>query len=82
MRSTVLPGSVRGVVVPALEQASGRTLGDDLGVCFNPEFLCEGTSVEDHYQPPYTLIGSWNARDGEEAASLYTKVGASIITSR
>jgi len=78
VRSTVLPGSVRGTVVPALERASGRTLGDDLGVCFNPEFLREGSSVEDHYNPPYTLIGSWNAKDGEQAASLYTKVSAPI----
>ena len=78
VRSTVLPGSVRGTVVPALERGSGRTLGDDLGVCFNPEFLREGSSVEDHYNPPYTLIGSWDARDGEQAASLYTKVAAPI----
>jgi GDP-mannose 6-dehydrogenase len=78
VRSTVLPGSVRGTVVPALERASGRPLGDELGVCFNPEFLREGSSVEDHYNPPYTLIGSWNAKDGEQAASLYTKVTAPI----
>jgi GDP-mannose 6-dehydrogenase len=64
--------------VPALERTSGRQLGDDLAVCFNPEFLREGSSVEDHYQPPYTLIGSWNSRDGEEAASLYKKVRAPI----
>src|SRR5215471_2349704 len=56
VRSTVLPGSVRRVVVPALERTSGRRLGEDLAVCFNPEFLREGSSVDDHYQPPYTLI--------------------------
>jgi GDP-mannose 6-dehydrogenase len=78
VRSTVLPGSVRRVVVPALERTSGRRLGDDLGVCFNPEFLREGSSVEDHYQPPYTVIGSWNWRDGQEAAALYEKVRAPI----
>jgi GDP-mannose 6-dehydrogenase len=78
VRSTVLPGTVRSVVVPALEQASGRALGGDLGVCFNPEFLREGSSVEDHYQPPYTLIGAWNSCDGEQTASLYTKVGAPV----
>src|SRR6266545_1303135 len=78
VRSTVLPGSIRGAVVPALERTSGRSLGDDLAVCFNPEFLREGSSVEDHYHPPYTLIGSWNPRDGEEAASLYTKVSAPV----
>jgi GDP-mannose 6-dehydrogenase len=78
VRSTVLPGSVRGVVVPALERASGKRLGEGFGVCFNPEFLREGSSVEDHYNPPYTLIGSWDARDGEQAASLYTQVKAPV----
>jgi GDP-mannose 6-dehydrogenase len=76
VRSTVLPGSVRGTVVPALERASGKRLGPDFGVCFNPEFLREGSSVEDHYNPPYTLIGSWEAADGEQAAGLYAKVAA------
>jgi GDP-mannose 6-dehydrogenase len=65
-------------VVPALERASGKRLGSHLGVCFNPEFLREGSSVEDHYHPPYTLSGSWNSHDGEQAASLYTKVTAPI----
>jgi GDP-mannose 6-dehydrogenase len=76
VRSTVLPGSVRGTVVPALERASGKRLGTDFGVCFNPEFLREGSSVADHYNPPYTLIGSWDARDAEAAAELYAKVDA------
>ena len=78
VRSTVLPGSVRSVVVPALERASGKRLGDGFGVCFNPEFLREGSSVEDHYNPPYTLIGSWQREDGERAAVLYAKVNAPI----
>ena len=78
VRSTVLPGSVRGVVIPALESASGKRLGEGFGVCFNPEFLREGSSVKDHYDPPYTLIGSDDPRDGEQAAQLYAKVDAPI----
>jgi GDP-mannose 6-dehydrogenase len=78
VRSTVLPGTVRSVVVPALEQASGKRLGESLGVCFNPEFLREGSSVRDHYNPPYTLIGAWDSRDGNLAASLYAKVAADV----
>lgn len=78
IRSTVLPGSVRGTVVPALERAAGKRLGEGFGVCFNPEFLREGSSVEDHYNPPYTLIGSWEPRDGEQAAGLYSRVAAPI----
>ena len=46
VRSTVLPGTTRGTVVPTLAGASGKALGDGFGVCFNPEFLREGSSVQ------------------------------------
>ena len=78
VRSTVLPGSVAKVVVPALERGSGKRAGEGFGVCFNPEFLREGSSVRDHYNPPYTLIGAWNRDDGEAAAGLYAKVAAPV----
>jgi GDP-mannose 6-dehydrogenase len=78
VRSTVLPGSVRGTVIPALERASRKRVGEGFGVCFNPEFLREGSSVKDHYDPPYTLIGSDDPRDGEHAAELYAKVDAPV----
>jgi GDP-mannose 6-dehydrogenase len=78
VRSTVLPGTVRRVVVPALEEGSGKRLGDGFGVSFNPEFLREGSSVRDHYNPPYTLIGSWDRQDGDRTASLYAKVDADV----
>jgi GDP-mannose 6-dehydrogenase len=78
VRSTVLPGSVKRVVVPALEAGSGKKVGDEIGICFNPEFLREGSSVKDHYNPPYTLIGSWDRADGDVAASLYAKVDAPV----
>jgi GDP-mannose 6-dehydrogenase len=57
LRSTVLPGTTSGLVVPALIKASGRTLGKDLWVVFNPEFLREGTAVHDFYNPPYIILG-------------------------
>lgn len=74
VRSTVLPGTVRTVIVPALERSSGKRLHEGFGVCFNPEFLREGSSVRDHYSPPYTLIGAWNTCDSQQAASLYARV--------
>ena len=71
IRSTVLPGTIHELVVPAIERASGLKSGVDFGVCSNPEFLREGTSIRDFYDPPFTLIG---ADDDESAAvvrSLY-----------
>lgn len=58
VRSTVLPGTIRRVVIPALEERSGKEVANYFGVCFHPEFLREGTAVADFYQPPKIVIAS------------------------
>lgn len=70
-RSTMLPGSTEEVVIPALESASGKKAGRDFGVCFNPEFLREGSSVEDFFNPPFTIIGGSDERAARATADLY-----------
>ena len=62
-----------GVVDPGLESASGKKAGRDFGVCSNPEFLREGTSIKDFYDPPFTLIGT---HDPTSAASAVTALYA------
>jgi GDP-mannose 6-dehydrogenase len=57
LRSTLLPGSMKNVVIPTLEAVSGLKAGRDFGLCINPEFLREGTAVYDYYHPPKTVIG-------------------------
>jgi GDP-mannose 6-dehydrogenase len=79
-RSTMLPGSTEGVVVPALEAASGKRRGRDFAVCFNPEFLREGTSIADFHDPPFTVIGSDDERATEAVQALYAGVEAPILT--
>src|SRR4051812_22983499 len=71
MRSTMLPGTMREVVIPTLEQYSGKRAGAEFGVCINPEFLREGTAVHDYYHPPKTVIGELNAASGDLVAALY-----------
>ena len=58
IRSTMLPGTMRNVVIPTLEACSGRRAGEEFGVCINPEFLREGTAVDDFFNPPKTVIGA------------------------
>ncbi len=77
-RSTVLPGTVNRIILPLLEQESGKKLCHGFGLCFNPEFLREGSSVKDFYAPPYTLIGSRDRATAEKAQALYEGIEAPI----
>lgn len=78
-RSTMLPGSMRNVVIPTLEQASGKKAAVDFGVCNNPEFLREGTAVYDYYNPPKTVIGESDPRAGDMLVELYKHMDAPMI---
>ncbi|HLL71053.1 MAG TPA: UDP-glucose/GDP-mannose dehydrogenase family protein [Pyrinomonadaceae bacterium] len=78
IRSTMLPGTIERVVVPALEAASGKRAGRDFGVCINPEFLREGTSLKDFYAPPFTLIGADDAEVAETVKGLYAGIDAPL----
>lgn len=79
IRSTILPGTMRDVVIPTLEEHSGKKAGVDFGVCNNPEFLREGTAVKDFNSPPKTVIGELDRESGEILASLYSKLQAPLI---
>jgi GDP-mannose 6-dehydrogenase len=79
IRSTILPGSMRNVVVPALEEASGKIAGQDFGVCNNPEFLREGTAVYDYNHPPKIIIGESDSLAGDALLQLYSHLDAPIV---
>jgi GDP-mannose 6-dehydrogenase len=57
-RSTLVPGTVETVLRPIMEQASGLREGKDFHVCFQPEFLREGSSIRDYDNPPFTIVGA------------------------
>lgn len=78
-RSTMLPGSMRDVVIPTLEKYSGKKSGVDFGVCNNPEFLREGTAVFDYSNPPKTVIGESDSRAGDVLVELYKDMDAPLI---
>ncbi len=79
IRSTILPGTMRNVVIPTLEQFSGKIAGKQFGICNNPEFLREGTAVHDFYNPPKTVIGEIDSHSGDTLAAIYRKMDAPLI---
>lgn len=79
MRSTLLPGTMKDVVIPALEAASGLKAGEDFGLAINPEFLREGTAVYDYFHPPKTVIGEVGQGAGDVLEKLYGHLPGPMI---
>jgi GDP-mannose 6-dehydrogenase len=79
IRSTILPGTMRQIVIPILEEFSGKKAGAQFGVCNNPEFLREGSAVKDFHAPPKTVIGELDKASGDILASLYSHLDAPLI---
>jgi GDP-mannose 6-dehydrogenase len=79
MRSTLLPGSMKDVVIPTLEAASGLRAGEDFGLAINPEFLREGTAVYDYFHPPKTVIGEVGKGAGDVLEKLYGHLPGPMI---
>lgn len=57
-RSTLVPGTVEDVLRPIIEKHSGKKDGRDFFLCFQPEFLREGSSIRDYDKPPFTIVGA------------------------
>jgi len=75
----MLPGSVEEEVIPALEKSSGKKAGVDFGVCMNPEFMREGSSVYDYYHPSMIVIGGLDKRSGDIVQKIYVNIDAQFV---
>jgi UDPglucose 6-dehydrogenase/GDP-mannose 6-dehydrogenase len=71
VKSTVVPGTTTDVVLPLVEQASGKSAGADFGVGMNPEFLREGEAVEDFMNPDRIVLGGIDERTLDTLEGLY-----------
>ena len=69
--STVMPGSTGGEIRAALEAHAGRTVGETLGLCYNPEFIALGSVVRDMLSPDMILIGESDTKAGEVLERIY-----------
>jgi UDPglucose 6-dehydrogenase len=72
--STVMPGSCDGDIRLTLERASGRRIGETLGLCYSPEFIALGNVIRDMLEPDIVLIGETDSRAGDVVERLYAGV--------
>lgn len=79
LRSTVLPETLGTRLIPLLTRESGKRVGADFGVAVNPEFLREGSAIEDFRNPPFTVVGQVDKRAGDVLAALYADVAAPVF---
>ena len=79
LRSTVLPGTTESVLLPILERESGKSSGTDFTVCYNPEFMREGSAVADFLEPPYTILGSRDPQHLEPLRELYEQTPGRVF---
>jgi len=79
VRSTVLPGTTEDTVIPILEDASGMRCGEGFTICYNPEFMREGSAVADFFCPPYTVLGSHDSHDLSSLRDVYRGISGRIF---
>jgi UDPglucose 6-dehydrogenase len=72
--STVMPGSMDGLVLPLLEKVSGKSCGPDFGLCYNPEFIALGSAIRNMANPDMILIGESDPKAGAALEQLYRRV--------
>jgi len=78
LRSTVLPGTTEKLVLPILERESGKKCGQGFTVCYNPEFMREGSAVADFLHPPYTILGASATNHLALLRELYKDIPATL----
>ena len=79
VKSTVLPGTTQGVVLPLLEQYSGKIVGADIGLAMNPEFLKEGVAIKDFLEPDRIVIGTNDEKSKTTLRELYQNFSCPIV---
>jgi len=78
-RSTIVPGTTTSMIIPLLEQYSGKKVGSDVGVAFNPEFLQEGKALGAFFEPDRIIVGAHDERSGDVVVETFRDMAAPVV---
>jgi UDPglucose 6-dehydrogenase len=79
IKSSVPPGTTRGILLPLIEKYSDLKVGEDFGLCMQPEFLRTVSAEEDFLHPRATIIGQYDKRSGDSLERIYMSFGGEKI---
>ena len=79
VKSTVIPGTTENIVIPNVVRFSRKKAGQDFGICMNPEFMREGSALDDFLEPDRIVIGEFDKRSGNDLYEIYNKFNKPII---
>lgn len=79
IRSTILPGTTKNILIPILEKESEKKVFDDFGACVNPEFMREGHAIYDFYNPERIVIGARDKNSGDLVEKIYSSINAPVV---
>jgi len=82
VKSTVTPETTENIVIPKIEEASGKKVGQDFGMCMTPEFLREGSALKDVLEPDRTVIGEYDQRSGDTIEPIFKELNAPILRTK
>jgi len=78
-RSTLVPGTVEEILRPIIEEKSGKKDGEGFFLCFQPEFLREGSSIRDYDKPPFTVVGANHAYPVQRLRDLFGNLPCKFV---
>jgi UDPglucose 6-dehydrogenase len=78
-RSTIIPGTTKRVILPLLTKYSGKKISEDIGICYNPEFLQEGKALKAFFYPDRIILGELDKRAGNTFAQIFSDISAPVF---